>query len=150
MVVEPQHATAVIYKFCFKILRCPLGHLKKTSLEIDCHNHCTFSGDAMRIYAAMPVFWSYSLRNFAESKRVSTVNQQISDFINTYMRTMVLEYAHQHDCPCSKSLSFVGFLYTSTILFAYGLYLIFNDFHGFSMFFSWFPMDFIGISHGIF
>ena len=148
MVVEPQHATAVIYKFCFKILRRPLGHLKKNiagnrlpqSLHVQ-----------WRCYAAMPVFWSYSLRNSAESKRVSTVNQQISDFINTYMRTMVLEYIYIPTwLPLSKITQFCRFLYTSTILFAYGLYLIFNDkIMGFSHDFrciSWdFPWDFLDI-----
>ena len=149
MVVEPQHATAVIYKFCFKILRCSLGHLKKTSLEIDCHNHCTFSGDAMRLCLSFGAILFGILLHQNESQQWISRYQILSTPIcepwcwNIYIYTNMTALVQNHSVLSR-------FLYTSTILFAYGLYLIFNDkimvflmiSHGFHRDFPW---DFLAI-----
>ena len=55
-------------------------------------------------------------RNKTSPHMVDIMSISIWDITHaiTHMRPMVLEYAHQHDCPCPKSPSHVG-KYTSTM-----------------------------------
>ena len=128
-------STSFVSRF-YKMPSWGIWKIKIVAGNIDCRNHCTFSGDAMRLCLSFGAILFGILLNQSESQQWISRYQILSTPI---CEPWCWNYAHQH-LPLSKITQFCRFLYTSTMVRIW----VILDLQWFSWCFSWFSMDFMG------